>query len=112
MVDIGMVSREVKPEEEQQGAFSLAVAKDAVFPTISAQNPYLQELLAKGVTKEEFAKIYLSQNPIRWCDVLNNPAADQTINVYTRSDAGGAAEVWQNLLAEKHKKIYRDWCFR
>ncbi len=101
MVDIGMVSREVKPEEEQQGAFSLAVAKDAVFPTISAQNPYLQELLAKGVTKEEFAKIYLSQNPIRWGDVLNNPAADQTINVYTRSDACGAAEVWAKFVGGK-----------
>ena len=40
-VDIGMISRKIKPEEEAQGAFWVAVAKDAVFPVISAQNPVL-----------------------------------------------------------------------
>ena len=38
MVDIGMVSREIRPEEEEQGAYWIGVAKDAVFPTINANN--------------------------------------------------------------------------
>ncbi len=36
-VDIGMISRAIKPEEEAQGAFWVAVTKDAVFPVVSAQ---------------------------------------------------------------------------
>ena len=31
-VDIGMVSREIYPVEEEKGAFWVPVAKDAVFP--------------------------------------------------------------------------------
>ena len=101
MVDIGMVSREVKPEEEKQGAFAIAVAKDAVFPTISAQNPNLQELLSKGINKEGFSKIYLSADAKTWGDALNNPEIKDTINVYTRSDACGAAEVWSKFVGGK-----------
>src|SRR6266508_613689 len=38
-VDIGMVSRGIKAEEEKQGAYAVAVTKDAVFPMINAKNP-------------------------------------------------------------------------
>ena len=51
-VDIGMVSRDIRPEEEAKGAYWIAVTKDAVFPTINAQNPVLSDLLEKGVTQE------------------------------------------------------------
>ncbi|MBM3310819.1 MAG: phosphate ABC transporter substrate-binding protein, partial [Candidatus Aminicenantes bacterium] len=48
MVDLGMVSRDIRPEELEKGAFPVAVTKDAVVPTASAANPYLRDLLAKG----------------------------------------------------------------
>ena len=54
MVDIGMVSREINPAELEKGAFAVAVTKDAVVPTLSARNPFLKELLARGLKKEEF----------------------------------------------------------
>ncbi len=38
-VDIGMISRDIKPEETAKGAYWVSVTKDAVFPLISAQNP-------------------------------------------------------------------------
>src|SRR5512143_3247810 len=44
-VDIGMVSRSIKPEEVQKGAYWVAVTKDAVFPPINAKNPVLKDLL-------------------------------------------------------------------
>ena len=34
-VDIGMISRSIKPEEEAQNIFWVSVTKDAVFPIIS-----------------------------------------------------------------------------
>ena len=47
-VDIGMISRTIKPAEEAQGAFWVAVARDAVFPLVSAKNPVLADIIAKG----------------------------------------------------------------
>ena len=44
-VDIGMVSRDIAPEEEAQGAYWVSVTKDAVFPAVNAQNPVLADLL-------------------------------------------------------------------
>ena len=44
-VDIGMVSREIAQEETDQGAYGIAVTKDAVFGTVSASNPYLADIL-------------------------------------------------------------------
>ncbi len=52
MVDIGMVSREVYPEEIKKGANPVAVAKDAVVPVISGNNPALNDILAKGLKKD------------------------------------------------------------
>ena len=48
-VEIGMISRSIKPEEEQKGAYWVPVAKDAVFPVVSKSNPVLAELTAKGI---------------------------------------------------------------
>ena len=92
-VDIGMISRKIKPEEEAQGAYWVAVAKDAVFPIVSAQNPVLDQLISKGITQETFKK---SSSPaksrpgVRW---WVSPVTDE-IHVYTRSDSAGAADQW------------------
>ena len=47
-VDIGMVSREVYPEEVEKGAFWVSVTKDAVFPTVSEENPVWEDLRQEG----------------------------------------------------------------
>ena len=57
LVDIGMVSREVKPEEIKQGAFHVPVVKDAVFPTINDKNPVLTKGLMKKVLTGRPSKI-------------------------------------------------------
>ena len=44
LVDIGMVSREIKEEEIKQGATYVPVVKDAVFPTINSANPEVKKL--------------------------------------------------------------------
>ena len=49
--DIGMVSRDINPEETKKGAFPVAVTKDAVVPTISASNPNLAALLKSGMKR-------------------------------------------------------------
>jgi phosphate transport system substrate-binding protein len=100
-VDIGMVSREVTQEEKDKGAYDIAVARDAVFCTISAQNPYLADLQKMGITKETLAGIYLTGEITTWGQVLGKPEIKDEIHAYTRSDSAGAAEMWAKYMGGK-----------
>lgn len=97
MVDLGMVSREVKPEEIAQGAAYVSVVKDAVVGTMNVNNPHLAEIQEKGFTKDTIRGIYINQTITSWGQVTGSPGSD-TINIYTRSDACGAAEMWAKYL--------------
>ncbi|NJL06591.1 MAG: solute-binding protein [Chloroflexaceae bacterium] len=97
VADIAMLSRDVRQEELEQGAFLVPVAIDAVVGTVNADNPVLEDLLAQGITPEIASKIWISGEITTWGEVVGT--ADATlINVYTRSDASGAAEVWSQFL--------------
>lgn len=103
-VDIGMVSRDVTAEEEGKGAFWVGVTKDAVFPSINAQNPVLQDLLTKGLTKEALTDIFITGKITTWGQAIGRPEITDQIHVYTRSDACGAAEVWAKYLGNKKQE--------
>jgi phosphate transport system substrate-binding protein len=93
-VDIGMISRTIKPEEEAKGAFWVSVAKDAVFPIVSEKNPVLANLVAKGLTQDVVKKIFITGEIKTWGEVVGNPAVTDEIHVFTRSDSAGAADQW------------------
>lgn len=97
-VDIGMISREIKQEEQDQGAFWVAVTKDAVFPVINIANPVIEEIKAKGISKDTFRKIFITGEITSWGQVTGNLADTEEIHVYTRSDACGAAEEWAKFI--------------
>jgi phosphate transport system substrate-binding protein len=99
-----MVSREIKPEEISQGALDIAIAKDAVFPTINAKNPVLNDLLQKGLNKDAFIAIYIDGTIKTWGEAIGTPEIKDVINVYTRSDACGAAEVWAKFTGGKKQE--------
>lgn len=102
MVDIGMVSREIRPEEVQQGIFAVPVVKDAVFATISGNNPVRDALLQKGIRKSTVNELWIAEKPLTW-GAIAGTAAPEKVQVYTRSDACGAAETWANYLG-KHQE--------
>ncbi len=93
-VDIGMISREIKPQEEALGAFWVSVAKDAVFPIISAKNPVADDIYAKAISQDTFARIFITGEITTWGEVVGKPEITDEIHVYTRSDSAGAAEQW------------------
>lgn len=103
-VDIGMVSREIKPEEEQQGAYGVAVAKDAVFGIVNAKNPVLQDLKSKGVSGQMLIDIYITGKIKTWGEVVGRPEITDAIHIYTRSDAAGAPETWAKYLGNKKQE--------
>lgn len=93
-VDIGMISRAIKDEETAQGIFWVSVTKDAVFPIISSENPYAEQVLAKGISQEIFAGMYITGEITTWGQVIGDPSVTTPINVFTRADSSGAAEQW------------------
>jgi phosphate transport system substrate-binding protein len=93
-VDIGMISRKIKPEEEAQGAFWVPVAKDAVFPVVSQNNPVFSDLVAKGVSQEMYKKVFVTGEIKTWGELVGKPEVKDEIHVYTRSDSAGAADQW------------------
>jgi len=103
VVDLGMVSREIKPEEIQKGAWFVAVAKDAVVPTINAKNPKIKELLAKGLTQAAAEKIFITQEYRTWGQVLGIQS-NIPLHLYVRSDACGAGETWAKYLGNKKQE--------
>ena len=98
VVDIGMVSREIYPEEMDLGAFWISVTKDAVFLTANDENPFKDSLIQKGLTRHLLKEIYITGQVIQWGDVIGDPDTSEPIHIYTRSDACGAAATWAEFL--------------
>jgi len=104
MVDIGMVSRDIYPEELNKGAFSITVTKDAVVPVISSNHPLLNSLLVIGIKKEVANNIWITGKYKTWSEAFNLKTTTP-IHIYTRSDACGAAEMWAKYLGKKQEDL-------
>src|SRR6056297_1320787 len=96
-VDLGMFSREIAQAEKNKGVWWVGLCKDAVIPTISKDNPYLEALKKRGITRGEFRKIFIEGSIKNWNEILPT-TGDKPITVYTRSDACGAAGTWAKYL--------------
>jgi phosphate transport system substrate-binding protein len=97
-VDMGMISRAIYPEEVDKGAFWVSVTKDAVFPTVSEQNPVWADLYRLGLDRDALIGIFVSGEITTWGQAVGRPEVSEAIHVFTRSDACGAAATWAEFL--------------
>lgn len=104
LVDIGLVSRNIYPEELARGALPLAVARDAVVGTLNQKNPFLQAILQQGLTRDQLRAIYV-EGKIKYWEELLGLIGRTPIRVYTRSDACGAAETWAAFLGAHQEDL-------
>lgn len=104
-VDIGMVSREIYPQEIEQGAFWVAVTTDAVFLTINQDNPVRAQLEKQGIQLADLQAIYLTGSYTTWGQVVSDPDNSDMIHIFTRSDACGAADTWAQYLGGKQEDL-------
>ena len=104
MVDFGMVSRDVHPQEVEKGALPIAVTKDGVVATISEKNPFLIDILKKGLTKSHFLDIWITGKITTWGQVLGTQDK-AAVHVFTRSDACGAAETWAAYFGKRQEDL-------
>ena len=103
LVEIGMVSREIHPDEVKKGGWWVPVVKDAVFPTINERNPVVKTILTRGMKPSAFAGIWVTQTVKTWGQATGTTAKDR-IHIFTRSDACGAAETWAKFLGKDLKQ--------
>jgi phosphate transport system substrate-binding protein len=104
MVEMGMVSREIYPDELKKGAFPIAVTKDAVVATISEQNPALNTIMTTGLKKETGNNIWITGKYTTWAQAFGGKSTTP-IHIYTRSDACGAAEIWAKFFGNKQEDL-------
>lgn len=104
MVDMGMVSREIYPEEIKKGAYPVAVTKDAVVAVVNASNPALDAIMSKGLKREAGNNIWITGMYKTWAQAFGSKGS-VPIHVYTRSDACGAAEVWAKYYGKKQEDL-------
>jgi phosphate transport system substrate-binding protein len=103
MADLGMYSKELSPEEKAKGAWYVAVAKDAVLPTISSANPVINDLRTHGLTKQKFFDIFISGKIKTWGEATGTNS-NVRLESFTRSDACGASEMWAKYLQGKKQE--------
>jgi len=104
MVDLGMVSREIYPEELKKGAFPLAVTKDAVVAVVNELNPSINEIMATGLTKDAANNIWITGKYTTWKQPFGGKSS-APVHIYTRSDACGAAEMWAKFFGKKQEDL-------
>ncbi len=104
MVDLGMVSREIYPEELSKGAFAISVTKDAVVPVVSESNPLLNSLLIIGLKKGVASDIWITGKYKTWAQAFGLKST-LPLHIYSRSDACGAAEMWAKYLGKKQEDL-------
>src|ERR1700712_1148696 len=66
LVDIGLASRDINPEEVKKGAYTIYVTKDAVVPTFNVGNPNAATLESKGVKRDQFLNVFVTGNIKNW----------------------------------------------
>ena len=103
MADLGMYSKEVSPEERARGAWWIATVKDAVMPVVNAACPYAAIFRKTGVTRQKFFDIFISGKIQTWGQLLGTGAREE-LEVFTRSDACGAADMWAKFLNNKKQE--------
>ena len=104
MVDLGMFSREVSEQEQEKGAWWIALTKDAVLPTVNADNPFINDLKIAGISREKFIKIFITEEITSWEELFRD-TINTKINLYTRSDACGAAAMWGHYLGKNQEEL-------
>ncbi|MBN2433475.1 MAG: substrate-binding domain-containing protein [Acidobacteria bacterium] len=103
-VDLGMISREIRPEELARGVWWVSVARDAVVVTINAAHPRRAALQARGVRRGELVRIWITGEWRSWNPLMPG-SSNLPIRLYTRSDACGAAQTWAAYLGGQQEDL-------
>jgi len=96
-IQIAMISRSLTDEDVAEGVWSIPVAKDGVAAITNQKNQYLKRLLDRGLSPDEFLRIFTGIKPVKWGELLDTNGKEK-VQVFIREDASGAADVFAHFL--------------
>ncbi|MBD1429981.1 MULTISPECIES: PstS family phosphate ABC transporter substrate-binding protein [Sphingobacterium] len=104
MTDIGLVSRDLHPQELEKGAYPIFVAKDAVLGTFNSNHPDANLIKERGLTQNELEDVFVHSKYKSW-NQIDSRFSSAAIGVYVRSDAAGAAETWAKYFKKSQEDL-------
>jgi phosphate transport system substrate-binding protein len=99
-IQLAMISRPLSADEKNAGIWVIPVAKDGVAPIINQKNPYLDKLMRQGLSTDELQKLFTSDTPLKWGEILDTTGNEKAI-AYSRADESGAADMFAGFLYRK-----------
>lgn len=97
MVDMGMYSKSINDNRWDTSLLHIAIARDAILPIGNASNPYLEKLNSTGITQSQLRYIFVDATLNQWGQ-LTGEDSSYRINVFTRTDISGSADIWSSFL--------------
>lgn len=94
---LAMISRPLTDTELGEGIWTVPVAKDGVAPIVNKKNPYLKKILAQGLSPDKFLKVFTSDKPFTYGELLDTTLKEK-VPVFVRKDDSGAADVFAAFL--------------
>lgn len=101
---VALISRQLKEEDISAGIWTVPVAKEGVAPIISSGNPYLERILSRGLSTDEFLKVFAGDKPVTWGELLDTTGKEVVV-AYSRADEAGAADVWAEFLYRRTEDL-------
>jgi phosphate transport system substrate-binding protein len=102
-VDIAMVSRIPGSSENEKNLWFAAVAMDAVVPVISFDNPEIQPLVMRGITKAKLQDLYSGK--IKTWGQLTGRDSKEVVSLYALPDSSGTTTVWNQFLGGRSANV-------
>jgi phosphate transport system substrate-binding protein len=94
--DLSMVSGEI-PMDKDSLIWIAPVSRLATVLIFNPGNPYMKEILARGMNRDDLTAIFTNDSPKKWGDLFGKPGKDP-VHVYLRSDSSGATDVLAKYL--------------
>jgi len=102
-VDLAMISEEI-PKGTDSLLWIAPVARLGVVPVISAKNPFLKEIMGKGMTRETLVDLFTGKNTKTWGELAGKSGKDP-VKVYMRGDTSGATATFARYLWVERNEI-------
>jgi len=117
---IGFVSSESYSTLNKQSTWTLIVGRDIIVPVMNVKNPLMDEINRRGITLEEFARIFSNPENQNWgmllgnnqntpihCYILDDPSVKKEMVKFLNNDqlklAGIKVTSWQEMISAIEK---------
>jgi len=119
--DIGLISNEYFPGFENESVRKIVIGRDVIVPVINSKNPYLEEILGKGVSTEVLLKFLSNQDSQKWGILLknnittkanyiwiNDESVSKGLSVFLNTDQINTAGIQMKTAEELISSIQKD----